>query len=209
MNNFLKIWITFFLYTFYGCTNNKEIHSGDLIFRGNNNSGLSEAINEVTKTQNAKSYSHVGICIIEHDTIWVYHAIPKMGVCKVLLKDFCKPDDKEYYSDIYSITTKQIPLDTIKSIINSHMGEPYDSTYNIESPGMYCSEFIYTVYKPLNIFKLYPMSFKDPKSGITNKIWKEYYNNLGIKIPEGAPGCNPTKMATNKNLIYKFRVHLE
>ncbi len=188
-----------------GCHKEQKIHSGDIIFRGNYNDGISQAINEVTKTSTNKSYSHMGICMEENNTIQVYHATPKKGVCKVTLEEFCNPDDKFYYSDVYRLTSKEIPLKLIISRINKHIGEPYDSTYIIENPGLYCSEFIYEVLKPLHIFELHPMTFKN-SDGTTNKIWLEYYNKLGFDIPEGKPGCNPNKMSQNKKLTFQFSI---
>ncbi len=191
--------------TLQGCHKKHKIQSGDIIFRGNYNDGISQAINDVTKTSNNKSYSHMGICMKENNSIQVYHATPEKGVCKVPLMDFCNPDDKFYYSDIYRLTGKDIPLNLIQNEIMKHMGEDYDSTYVIENPGMYCSEFIYEIFNPLHIFELQPMTFKT-NDGTMNKTWIEYYNKLGIDIPEGKPGCNPNKMSQNNNLKFQFSI---
>jgi hypothetical protein len=41
------------------------------------------------------------------------------------------------------------------------------------------------------VFELEPMTFKDPQTGQTLPTWQEYFEKLGVDIPEGKPGINP------------------
>ena len=70
----------------------------------------------------------------------------------------------------------------------------------MSDPGFYCSEYIYLIFSGDSIFKLNPMTFKDPQSGQLLPGWKEHYNKLGIPVPEGEPGCNPNGLAASEKL---------
>ena len=47
---------------------------------------------------------------------------------------------------------------------------------------------------------MYPMTFINPYTNETMDIWKEYYNKLNIKIPEGKPGINPGIMSISDKI---------
>ena len=46
-------------------------------------------------------------------------------------------------------------------------------------------------YDDQAVFQLQPMTFNDPDTGQPFPIWVDYYEKLGVKIPEGEPGLNP------------------
>ncbi len=186
-----------------------DIKNGDILFRGTNTSGLSEAINEVTQTNSATNYTHMGICKVENDTVWVYHAAPEKGVCKEKLALFCQPDNKaSYMVDQYRLIQEfQTSINEALSCADKHLGEPYDYSYIIENKGFYCSEFIYEIFKKDSIFKLNPMTFIDPETNEFHKGWVSHYKNLGIEIPEGKPGCNPNEMSISKKIEFIKRVY--
>ena len=187
---------------------NSFIQNGDILFRGNNQSGLSEAINEVTQTKKGTDYTHMGICTIENNTVWVIHASPENGVTKEPLEIFCNPNNESGYStDVYRIN-KKLTLHIPNAIkrANKLIGNPYDSTYILESKGYYCSEFIYDIFKEDSIFSVNPMTFKDPKTNEFHQGWVEHYQQLGINIPEGKLGCNPNEMSSNSKLLFIKRL---
>ncbi|WP_075591436.1 YiiX/YebB-like N1pC/P60 family cysteine hydrolase [Labilibacter marinus] len=193
------------------CTSNNkpsELKNGDILFRGNNNMGLSKAINEVTQTGTNTNYTHMGICCLKGDTMYVIHASAKNGVCMELLTDFQYPDgDSTFITDSYRIK-KELQADITEAIniANILIGMPYDKTYILESPGFYCSEFIYHIFKTDSIFTLNPMTFKNPATADFHQGWVEHYSNLGLDIPEGLPGCNPNEMAMEGSLEFIKRL---
>jgi len=204
-----KLLLLLFTMQISSCSKNTDaIMSGDLVFRSTSAGGISDAINSVTKNSQQISYSHMGICIVENNNIWVYHAAPAKGVCKELLEDFCRPDTAfTYTTDLYRLDISIQSLKEIKTKLDNYLGQPYDSTYIINNEGYYCSEFIYDVFKNNEIFKLNTMTFKDPLTGLFHDGWIEHYKNLGIEIPEGQPGCNPNDMSKNKKLKFITRLN--
>jgi len=78
------------------------------------------------------------------------------------------------------------------------LGKPYNFSYIMSDSAHYCSEFIFLAFVSDSIFKLEPMTFKDPKTGTFPTAWVEYYQKMGIEIPEGKPGCNPNGLAASE-----------
>jgi len=86
----LKHFIPIFLFFFYSCTTSfKEFsfQTGDLLFQVCKNSELNEAIAEVTSGECDIHYTHIGIVLVENDTVFVIEAIPP-EVSKTLLDTF-------------------------------------------------------------------------------------------------------------------------
>ncbi len=181
------------------CKNTPQIKSGDIVFRGANSSDLSEAINDVTQTVKSTNYTHVGICDVVDGKVIVYHSDLDKGVLKEPLELFISSANTVRYNvDLYrikNIESKQI--ENAISIAKSLIGNPYNTTYILEDQGYYCSEYIYELYKKDSVFKLEPMSFKNPETNVFHQGWIEHYKNLGIAIPEGKLGCNPNGMASS------------
>ena len=88
------------------------------------------------------------------------------------------------------------------------IGEKYDNEFILNNNMYYCSELIYEAFEKSNIFELKPMIFTHPNTGDTLEIWKNYYEKLKIKIPEGKLGINPGIMSTSNkiNIIHEFGV---
>jgi hypothetical protein len=80
------------------------------------------------------------------------------------------------------------------------LGLPYNFSYVLSDSSHYCSEFIYSAFENDRVFKLNPMTFKDPATGGYYPGWVDYYAKLGVAIPEGEPGCNPNGMAASAKL---------
>ena len=190
------------------CTTTTTIKSGDIIFRGATQSDLSEAINEVTQTEKATNYTHMGICSVENDTVFVYHSDLSKGVVKEPLQLFLKPDDTTTYTaDVYRIKDSTKPqIENAISKANKLLGEPYNFTYILEDKGYYCSEYIYELFKEDNFFTLEPMTFKNAETNTFHNGWLAHYKDLGIEIPEGKLGCNPNGMAASETLVFVKRL---
>jgi hypothetical protein len=75
------------------------------------------------------------------------------------------------------------------------IGTPYDDAFLYYNKKYYCSELIYDAFLYANhnkpFFQLEPMTFKKPGSTEYFPVWVDYYQKLGVAIPEGKPGCNP------------------
>jgi len=201
-----RIFFSFFIALFFSCNSSSEIRikTGDIIFRGTTKSELSQAINEVTQTKIKTNYTHMGICEVVDGKVFVYNSDLGKGVVKELLIDFLNPnDDGEYTADLYRI--KNIDKNEIVAAIkvaNSLVGNKYNTTYILKDEGYYCSEYIYEVFKKDSVFKLEPMTFKDPKTDDFHQSWIKYYQKLGIDIPEGQLGCNPNVMANSETIRF-------
>ena len=50
------------------------------------------------------------------------------------------------------------------------------------------------------IFDLKPMTFIDPKTNTTMKVWRDYYKDLETDIPEGELGINPGIMSLSNKI---------
>lgn len=191
------------------CTTSTTIKSGDIVFRGASQSDLSEAINEVTQTEKATNYTHIGICSVEAGNVFVYHSDFGRGVVKEPLELFLKSDDTSTNSaDLYRI--KNITKQQIENAISKAktlLGEPYNITYILEDKGYYCSEYIYELFKEDSVFTLEPMTFKNAETNTFHNGWVTHYKELGIEMPEGKLGCNPNGMAASETL--DFVKHLQ
>lgn len=188
------------------CNSSKETHikTGDIIFRGTTKSELSQAINDVTQTDIKTNYTHMGVCEVVDNKVFIYNADLGKGVVKELLADFLKSKkNTEYIADLYRIkNTDKNKINTAIERANSLIGNKYNTTYILEDEGYYCSEYIYEVFKKDTVFELEPMTFKDPKTNSFHKGWITHYQELGIDIPEGKLGCNPNVMANSTTIEF-------
>ena len=88
------------------------------------------------------------------------------------------------------------------------IGKKYDEEFKINNDTFYCSELIYDIFLKANnnksFFYLSPMTYKEGEK--TMPIWVDYFNNLGISIPENEPGINPGGISLSKkiNIIYNY-----
>lgn len=179
-----------------------ELQSGDLLFRGANSELLSEAIDKVTQTSGETHFSHVGLVEVTDSGIFVLHASPVGGTCTVSVNEFLHPKGDSLTVIAYRLKNqwqKAVPgaLTRAKQLL----GKPYNFSYLLSDTAHYCSEFVYLAFAKDSVFEMNPMTFKDPMTGDFYPTWVEYYQNLGIEIPEGLPGCNPNGMAASDKLM--------
>lgn len=187
-----------------GCKSNQisGLENGDLLFVTAKATGLSGAINNVTRKQENASFDHIGILEKNRTGNFVLHAAPEGGSRKQKLKDFLKDQKnngqrvivyrlKAYYK-------KAVPTAVHKA--NSMLGKPYNFNYILDENSYYCSDFVERAFRDDGIFKLEPMTFIDPETGKTNVFWEEFYQKKNLKVPEGKPGCNPNGLAASDKL---------
>ena len=180
---------------------NLDLQTGDLLFCSPTSGELSKAIDQATQTGQETHFDHIAIVDIKNDTVYVLHAAPKKGVCRETIGKFFFSYKEKVTISIYRLNDqflKAVPS-AIKKAYKLR-GQPYNYSYIIKDPGLYCSEYIYEIFAPDSIFTLKPMTFKDPKTGQFLAGWISHYKKLGIPIPEGEPGCNPNGMAASDKL---------
>ena len=166
----------------------QDLQDGDLIFTVGS-SEIAAAIRAATG-----SYSHVAIYFNGE----IYHATHENGVVNQDLFDFLQ--DEDVY-DVYRYPA--IDADAVFKKAKLHLGKPYNFGFYSQSDGFYCSEYIAEI---LPIFDTIPMQFGDEKNLISD-FWQEYYLDLGLAVPIGQPGTNPSQLAQSRKLIYKGELH--
>ena len=204
MSKLKKSIIFLSISSLFACTNPSPkfaLQSGDLLFRGATSGQLSKAIDKVTQTAEATHFSHVGLVEVSDTGVLVLHASPEGGTCVVSLHQFLHPQDDSVKVVAYRLKeewTKSIPAALIKA--KQLLGKPYNFSYILSDTTLYCSEFVYLAFAADSVFTLEPMTFKDPENGNFPSVWKEYYQKMGLDIPEGLPGCNPNGLAASSRL---------
>lgn len=188
--------------------------NGDLLFQDLDNDSISDAIENVTGEGRSLNFSHVGMLVLEKDgSAVVLEAISK-GVSKTPLDTFLlRSVTSDGRPKVVVGRLKARYVDRIPQAIafgESLVGSPYDKVFVIGDSSYYCSELIYEMMRhsgdSSDIFMLNPMSFKDPQTGQFNPTWVDYYQSLGVDIPEGKLGLNPNGMSHSENIemIFKF-----
>jgi uncharacterized protein YycO len=186
------------------CKSNRisRLENGDLLFVTAKETGLSGAINNVTRKQENASFDHIGMLEKNRAGNFVLHAAPEGGSQKQSLKDFLKDRKNDGQRVIvYRLKTqykKAVPAAVSKA--NSMLGKPYNFNYILDENSYYCSDFVERAFRADGIFKLEPMTFIDPKTGKTNAFWEEFYQKKNLNVPEGKPGCNPNGLAASDKL---------
>jgi len=178
-----------------------KLQSGDILFREKTSGNISEAIDKVTQTSAETHFSHVGLVEVTDTGVVVLHASPKGGTCMISLEEFIHPEGESVTVIAYRLKDegqKAIPAAIRKA--HSMLGKPYNFSYILSDTSHYCSEFVYLAFAADSVFKLEPMTFKDPKTHVSFPTWVEYYQKMGIEIPEGKPGCNPNGLAASEKL---------
>lgn len=186
------------------CCNNPgsvKLKSGDLLFTGpdtcSKTGKLSKAIDEVTREGLNTNFSHVGIVEVDDYGVWVIHAEPRRGVNRETLDSFLETDNQGAVIAYRFKPDFQEIIGDAMIRAQSYIGQPYDFTYLMGDSCQYCSGLIYRIFEPYNVFELRPMTFIDSETGAFHPYWVDYFDKLGIEIPEGYLGCNPNGMAAS------------
>lgn len=202
----IKLILGFSIIVLLSCQNNKnmKLQSGDILFCSYQSGELSKAINEVTQTEKKTHYSHMALVEINEQDTFVIHASIKRDVVKETLQNFLQIDQPAQV-DVYRLVdslTHLIPEGLNNA--NKLIGLSYNKHYKMNDTSYYCSQLLYELFKEHRVFELEPMTFKNPGTDEFNGGWVKYYENMGMEIPEGEPGCNPNGLAASKN-IYFFK----
>lgn len=198
-----KRWIFILISLMVSGANAQQImlRSGDLLFRGVSGK-LSEAIDQVTQTGKETHFSHMGLVERKGRHIFVLHAAPEGGSCRIPLEEFLHPEGEAVEVVAYRLRKPwQRTVPAALKRAERMMGKPYNNHYYPVDTAYYCSDFVYRAFAPDSVFERKPMTFRDPQTGEFSPAWAEHYRRLGMAIPEGLPGCNPNGMASSDKLV--------
>lgn len=129
----------------------KSVKQGDLILRTGKDF-TSDMMRRLSLTD--KTYSHCGIASLEHDTLFVYHAIggewnPNQKLRRDPFEFFCNPyENKGFGIFRYNLhnTGSGSLLTVVKNFYSA--GIRFDMKFDLASDDrMYCSEFVYKAIK--------------------------------------------------------------
>ncbi len=188
-----------------------KLQEGDLLFQDLDSSPLCDAIELVTPGYKDANFSHIGLVVLDNDTLKVLEAIPPKVVLTDMKSFFNRSYDTEGRSKIIAGRLKDEFQHTIKDAIiyaKSKIGIKYDEAFLMNNKSYYCSELIFEAFEKDSIFKLKPMTFLHPETNDTLTVWKNYYSKLGITIPQNEPGINPGIMSLSDKIemIYFYGI---
>lgn len=207
---------------FIGCDkssekgDNFELRQGDLLFQDLDCGPFCDAIEKVTQGYNGANFSHIGIVAGDSIENFVVIEAQLTGVDTTHLEVFLRHSlDLSGQPKVVVGRLKQKYRNLIPSAIGkaySLIGKPYDKVFDINNDAYYCSELIYEIFLFANsgkpIFKLQPMTFKDPTTDSTFPAWKEYFLESDVSIPEGEPGINPGSISCSPiiNIVHYYGI---
>lgn len=126
------------------------VQTGDLIVRTGNDF-TSQSLRSLN--QRDQTYSHCGIASVEHDTLYVYHALGgEWNPDQKLRKDFFTAFAEPYSNrgiGVYRYTIDHTETDSvIWAVKKLYMaGVMFDMKFNLQTDDrMYCAEFVYKAY---------------------------------------------------------------
>lgn len=141
--------------------------------------------------------NHVGLYIGDNKVI---EATRLDGVIERKFSDFLLDAN---YSIAATINDVALIRHAIKRA-QLYLGQPYNHSFYPDGCGFYCSELIVYAYQwenGNNYFEQYPMNFCGGNSSHILPYWKEYYQRLGLEIPQGLLGSHPQQLLRQTNLF--------
>ena len=208
----LKYFICSFLFLFCACTTSGDFRfqTGDLLFQAGKSSELNEAISEVTVGESQINYTHVGIIVLENDTVFVIEATPP-EVCKTLLDSFLLRSAFLLEKPVVAVgRLKQEYRETIpKAIIRAKklLGKPYDYVYSSDNDAYYCSELVVLSFlnrQNMPVFEQAKMNFRDADGNLP-LYWIEHFEKYNVAIPENCQGSNPGDLSKSDKIEIVYR----
>lgn len=175
------------------------LRPGDLLFQDLDGSPFCDAVEKVTQGYRGAALTHVGMVARNAGGEVVVLEAVQEGVTPTPLDLFLdRSRDANGNPKVLVGRLKRRYRPLIQPAIVEAFalnGKPYDQVFDIRNDAYYCSELVYVCFRNANggspIFELRPMTFVDPDTQETFPVWKTYFEELKIPIPEGNPGLNP------------------
>ena len=166
------------------------LQTGDLLFLSENSSSMEKAI-----TASTGEYTHVALVECDSaENVWVIEALPEKGVRRISYKQFEREHAIWFHLGSCDIYRLAVPFDTAAVIARakSLLGKPYDDAFLPDNDAYYCSELIEVAFN--GFFPSKPMNWRDADGNLP-KYWQKHFEKLGVPVPEGVPGTNPTDLS--------------
>ena len=216
----MKNWVVIFLLWQVSCIDRSvqedfQLQKGDFLFQDLDSSPLCDAIELVTPGYKGANFSHIGMvvelgdpyCINPdydyNDHVRILEALPNKVRTTSIDSFLNRSFDDNNNPKVIVGRLKPKYRHTIQNAISfskSKIGMNYDDVFIINNNSYYCSELIYEAFEKDSIFNLQPMTFLNPESADTLDIWKEYYADIGVQIPENELGINPGIMSLSDKI---------
>jgi hypothetical protein len=216
----MKNWLFVFLLFQISCLNRSaqedfQLQKGDFLFQDLDSSPLCDAIELVTPGYKGANFSHIGMvvelgdpyCINPdynyNDHVRILEAFPTrvrtIRVDSFLNRSLDNNGNPKVIVGRLKLQYRYAIQNAI-SFSKSKIGIDYDDAFIINNNSYYCSELIYEAFEEDSIFQLQPMTFLHPETKDTLKIWKEYYSDLKVDIPQNKLGINPGIMSLSDKI---------
>ena len=216
----MKNWLFVFLLFQISCLNRSaqedfQLQKGDFLFQDLDSSPLCDAIELVTPGYKGANFSHIGMVVelgdpycINPDYNYIDHVrileafptrVRTIRVDSFLNRSLDNNGNPKVIVGRLKVKYAHALSNAIE-FANKQLGKPYDDEFLMKNKKYYCSELIYESFESDNIFELQPMTFLHPETKDTLKIWKEYYSDLGVKIPHNKLGINPGVMSLSDKI---------
>ncbi len=173
-----------------------DLRPGDLLFFSDT-TGMGSAVRESTG-----EYTHVALVESVDDTVWIIDATQRYGVSRRPLTIKYGSSD---FPDVYRFKYGCFSIDSVIARARSFIGQPYDNAFLPDNGALYCSELVYEIFlddcsdKGKHLIEANPMNWRD-KEGNLPQYWQEHFKKLGMPVPEGVPGTNPTDLSRSPQL---------
>lgn len=178
------------------------LRDGDIIFQDMDCGPMCDAIEAVTVGYGGLDFSHMGMVYLRNDSVFIIESIGP-GVLLTPLDKFISRTRKPHWVARLKPRFRHLVPQAVGYALLS-LGMPYDDEFLYANGKYYCSELIYDAFKHANrgrpFFKLFPMTYKEPGTDAFYTVWQQHFNDLGMAVPEGLPGCNPGGMSRSAKM---------